>query len=1008
MSLFSLIKGLLPKDKIRSDFNERFSVSLDSFGVNFVVDHATFNCLNQGEASGYQLVQHILLKMLQERGIAEPLPNGFHINSEDVCRLEAEDVDALGLPEAFDGDFELDVQGRTSKSGFSLSLFAKLDHRNYPIKRKGPVLVFSDSTRFLLSSEQLEAIKAVEEHSFLMPDERSELANVLAIAKLQQATKNGLKLDLKHFDKFELVQPNCISITAKQRFDGSLELSPSLGDGSSLEELQNRWAQLNDDGQVIRIKDRIVLLSDEKKKAVQEVLKNSTIPADKVAEFIRTPSAFLDASIVNLDLGFSVRVAGIGKMVHLPFGQDTDGTTKWFSTNVTSEPPERLIKLLECEEDLQAFEQSYEQAKGQNADSVVVDDESIDIRDEQRVNTAITEVKDRIAHAKQEDDEFEIEEALVRKEKVSLLLKETDEHNQDIINKVGNLDKSSDFDRHNLARTPFSHQESGIKWMLALLNSALHDDHNDLYRVQGALLADDMGLGKTYMTLVLLAEYLALQKQTKQPEKPILIVAPLSLLENWEQEVDATFKNSPFRDVKILQSSRDLKEFRKQGSERESIQLSTVISDTSADHESIRYALHVGPEAATKRLDMDRRVVLTTYQTLRDYQFSLCVIDWGIVVFDEAQNIKNPNTQATRAAKALKADFKLLATGTPVENSLSEFWCLFDTAQPGLLGDWSYFKERWIKPISNAEEVDKPAKRLEIGEDLRSAVGQFMLRRTKEDELKDMPAKTIRTGLKLDLPDHMAFAPGLAQPMSGAQKIVYDQIIEHYRAIKAKENGSGHALAVLQELRTVSLHPRLDEVFKAPARSSKEALQQLSESEKLKMLLSTLNDIRDMSEKVIIFATTKKLQAVLKICLDKIYSLNINIINGDTKAVATKKDQLSRKGMITDFEAQDGFNIIIMSPVAAGVGLTVVGANHVVHLERHWNPAKEAQATDRVYRIGQKKDVFIHLPCLLHPEFDSFDVNLDRLLAKKTMLRDAVVTPEAVNERELLISMGLK
>jgi hypothetical protein len=77
MSLFSLIKGLLPKDKIRSDFNEKYSISLDSFGVNFVVDHATFNCLNQGEASGYQLVQHILLKMLQEKGVAEPLPNGF-------------------------------------------------------------------------------------------------------------------------------------------------------------------------------------------------------------------------------------------------------------------------------------------------------------------------------------------------------------------------------------------------------------------------------------------------------------------------------------------------------------------------------------------------------------------------------------------------------------------------------------------------------------------------------------------------------------------------------------------------------------------------------------------------------------------------------------------------------------------------------------------------------------------------------------------------------------------
>ena len=96
-----------------------------------------------------------------------------------------------------------------------------------------------------------------------------------------------------------------------------------------------------------------------------------------------------------------------------------------------------------------------------------------------------------------------------------------------------------------------------------------------------------------------------------------------------------------------------------------------------------------------------------------------------------------------------------------------------------------------------------------------------------------------------------------------------------------------------------------------------------------------------------------------------------------------------------------------MSPVAAGVGLTVVGANHVIHLERHWNPAKEAQATDRVYRIGQKRDVFIHIPTALHPEFDSFDVHLDRLLSGKLLLKDAVVTTDVVSESEVMKSLGL-
>ncbi|WP_241235203.1 helicase-related protein, partial [Pseudomonas aeruginosa] len=114
-----------------------------------------------------------------------------------------------------------------------------------------------------------------------------------------------------------------------------------------------------------------------------------------------------------------------------------------------------------------------------------------------------------------------------------------------------------------------------------------------------------------------------------------------------------------------------------------------------------------------------------------------------------------------------------------------------------------------------------------------------------------------------------------------------------------------------------------------------------------------------------------------------------------------------QRQQIAEFEAKSGFNILIMSPVAAGVGLTVIGANHVVHLERHWNPAKEAQASDRVYRIGQTKPVFIHLPAVTHPQFDSFDVHLDRLLRGKLMLKDAVVTPEAVSESEMIQSMGL-
>ncbi len=142
---------------------------------------------------------------------------------------------------------------------------------------------------------------------------------------------------------------------------------------------------------------------------------------------------------------------------------------------------------------------------------------------------------------------------------------------------------------------------------------------------------------------------------------------------------------------------------------------------------------------------------------------------------------------------------------------------------------------------------------------------------------------------------------------------------------------------------------------------------------------------------------------VINAALEKIFEQRVSVINGDTKAIATKSGAATRKTLIADFEAEAGFGLIIMSPIAAGTGLTIVGANNVIHLERHWNPAKEAQATDRVYRIGQKKDVNIYLPVLHHPdnEVTSFDQNLDRLLNKKTALKDAVVTPEEVDPQML-------
>ncbi|SFG68492.1 DEAD/DEAH box helicase [Neptunomonas qingdaonensis] len=1014
MSVKSLLLSFLGVSKSisSSDYGAGFDYVADISGVNFFLDKKYYDSVLKGSGLPLETMQLVVFRMLEEQDLATAFPNGFMISSEVVAGLDDEQADILGIHRRYPGQFTSAISGHTGKSSFKVNLSAFYNEKNEPFRRKGPFIYFGTKKIYRLTSSELMGITAVENHQSLPVEERGTTANLRMMALLQMAERSGMRIDLSHFDRLDVSIPNEVGVLVTRMPDGSLELCPSLGTGITPDHLENRWQQLDLSGSdgVLRINNKIVLIEPKRMDALREVMSNRRIPADKVEDFITSPSAFLDASLVNLDLGFSLRVLGAGKLRHMDFGGLDDKKRDWFTTRMASEPIERLKFLIKSNDDVDEFVKQLKVAKSQGADSMEFAGELIDISDDDRIDVVVKEMIHQISN---KVDQIKPDSYLPNdnnsKEKVSIVLREADEISSSLILKSNQLNEVNKPDWESYARAPYPHQKEGIDWILSLLESALTDDHDDLYRLQGALLADDMGLGKTYMTLVALREYLNRQKRYGKPEKPMLVIAPLSLLENWEQEVQNTFSTIPFRDIVVLQSGRDLKKYRIQGSDRESVQLASALNaEGQLSNDAIRYALQVGPESGVNRLDMDRRLVLTTYQTLRDYQFSLCVIDWGIVIFDEAQNIKNPNTLQTRAAKGLKADFKLLATGTPVENSLADFWCLIDTAQPGLLGSWAHFRDTWVKPITEADDENRDHIRATVGTELREAVGRFMLRRVKEDQLKGLPGKFIYSGICQSAGSLISVKDDLAKMMSGQQLQVYDSVLEEYRVKSSTEDMRGQALTTLQKLRSISLHPRLhDTASLLLASSPKHAVALINESGKLKVLLDVLEQIKAKREKVILFMVTKQLQRLLKMWLDKIYGLNIHVINGDTAAVQKKADDLTRKSMIEQFESVTGFNIIIMSPIAAGVGLTVVGANHVVHLERHWNPAKEAQATDRVYRIGQTIDVHIYLPAVLHPEFDSFDVHLDRLLNGKIVLKDAVITPDIVSETDMIKSMGL-
>jgi hypothetical protein len=282
--------------------------------------------------------------MLQEGGLAEALPNGFWIGQEDVAGLDDEQADILQLPPRYPFSFGSRISGRSGHSSFSVDLFAETSDGSAPFERKGPFLQLGSSESYRLTPAELMGLLAWERHRSLSPEERGETANLRLMAELQTAARSGMRVDLGHFERFDLVVPEGIGVTGTRMPDGSLLLSPSLGDGSTPDELQKRWSQLDldDDGGVLRIGHRIVLLDEQKMNAIREVFANQSIPAERVREFLDTPSAFLDAALVDLDIGFSVRVAGVGQLRHLNF-EELDSTGEdWFGVSEIPATPEIL------------------------------------------------------------------------------------------------------------------------------------------------------------------------------------------------------------------------------------------------------------------------------------------------------------------------------------------------------------------------------------------------------------------------------------------------------------------------------------------------------------------------------------------------------------------------------------------------------------------------------------------------------------------------------------------
>lgn len=479
------------------------------------------------------------------------------------------------------------------------------------------------------------------------------------------------------------------------------------------------------------------------------------------------------------------------------------------------------------------------------------------------------------------------------------------------------------------------HQREGVAWLQHLWAH--------MPQVRGCVFADDMGLGKTLQMLTFIAWYL----ETENEPEPVLVVAPVSLLENWGSEIRKFFRPG----LRVLTLY---------GAAMKVARLPKDAVDARLAQEGLTSFLR--PDWLG-----DAQIVLTTYETLRDQEFSLSAQRWGIMVCDEAQKIKTPTSLVTRAAKKQNARFRIACTGTPVENRLADLWCLFDFVQPGLLGPLATFCRTYSRPIEARSEDQQAAL-----EQLRALIAPQVMRRMKED-VADLPEKRVDDTCR-------------ALPLSARQSALYTTTLDAYRR-KVAEAGDGSAtmvvLGMLHTLRSICAHPVSAEEAAVPPPFDAFSRH----SPKMRWLMEQLGRIRTLDEKVIVFTEFREIQRALQRYIGEHFGFAPTVINGDTSAQAGSGQ--SRQARIDAFQASPGFNVIILSTTAVGFGVNVQAANHVIHFTRPWNPAKEDQATDRAYRIGQTKPVTVYYPTVTTSEFVTFEAKLDALLeAKRELARD--------------------
>ncbi|MDA8090620.1 MAG: SNF2-related protein [Nitrospiraceae bacterium] len=921
----------------------------------------------------------VLIPQLLEMDLADVENGAVRLPYDLFVDIEENEIDAFQDVVQW-SPFSLEVQttGTMGASDFKYKVRFYFGNEPIYIERKGCFVKRGDII-YRLDKQTFSLVETVDNFNALPVEKKSTPENVLIIF----ASIKGLSEDIgAQIDKIishqKVIIPSKIGLDMLVDENKRITFVPKI-DGASPEGLRKAFLVNDDIDDVYSVKTpeggRIrILLNQNQKEVFRRMQKVRHLGGAARSKILSNPFQIFDgvAEDVDIDLSeFGPRVKGIGDFPFVANPFVSYGTTGIFEGS-EAESSQREKKrfdiginvayadgteenvIFRAREEVLKFNHELKVAVQKGASNITVKGKTIQLTKD-FVKGVEDIVEDILTPPKKDEPQSKKHHYLLIYTNVEKLeYNENEDTECEMIGEDKFCIPSSLRDDITLRE----HQKAGLRWLQL----------NYLRKRRGCLLADEMGLGKTLQVLSFLSWLIergdispaGVNKETA-PWNPILIVAPVMLLESetWIKDMQAFFLDTGivFEPFLVLHGN-ELKRMRRPHIHGREVEM----------EESV--------------LDLDKlcqyRVVLTNYETIVNYQFSFASMKdkWSVIVTDESQELKTPNTKISHAMKSLSPTFRVACTGTPVETRLMDIWNIFDYLQPGRLGSSAEFSKQFDKPISSCAGRETLSATLgELRERLYYGKPYAFILRRDKSKLTDLPVKYEHKE-DCDLGD--------------------EQKEKHFDFVtRARSGGNGNDhLRMIHNLMKLYQHPSL-----LPEYSGLESCDiegALKRCPKLEKVISILTDIRAKREKVLIFTRSLAMQDVLARVILKRFGINVDIINGGTsRKMGTMSTNNTRKGILQRFQGSHGFNVLILSPDVAGVGITLVEANHVIHYGRWWNPAKESQATDRVYRIGQSKDVHVYYLIAKDPlgKFKTFDEKLDALLQRRKELAADFLAP---------------